>query len=93
MVAMAARRSELDRADERPIDPAHPRAVYVQLKSLLLEEILSGTYGADGQLPTEHELCAVHGISLSPVHRARASAFVLLNRHYVRGLFAGATKG
>ena len=33
--AMAARRSELDRADKRPIDPSHPLAVYMQLKSLL----------------------------------------------------------
>jgi Bacterial regulatory proteins, gntR family len=135
MVAMAARRSELDRADGRPIDPAHPLAVCVQLKSLLLEEILSGSYGADGQLPTEHELCAVHGISRTPVHRALLALALLgrdrqpltiglvnlssphlalenivaagsimailppmllfagLNRYYVRGLFAGATKG
>ena len=61
MVPMAmgdARRSGPNSADKRPIDPSHPLAVYVQLKSMLLEEILSGSY-----------------------------------RYYVRGLFAGATKG
>ena len=54
-----------------------------QLKTILLEEIIAGRYEVDEQLPTGHALCAQHGISRVPV----------LNRYYVRGLFAGATKG
>jgi DNA-binding GntR family transcriptional regulator len=51
------------------IDPDQPLPIYVQLKTLLLEEILGGRYGHGGQLPTEHELCAQYGISRTPVHR------------------------
>jgi multiple sugar transport system substrate-binding protein len=54
------------------IDPDQPLPIYVQLKTLLLEEILSGVYGSDGQLPTEHQLCARYNISRTPVHRALA---------------------
>ena len=39
------------------IDPKQPIPLYFQLKTVLLEEILQGAYGRDGQLPTEHELC------------------------------------
>ena len=39
------------------IDPQQPIPLYFQLKTLLLEEILSGRYGPDNRLPTEHELC------------------------------------
>ena len=45
------------------IDPTQPIPIYFQLKTLLLEEILKGRYGADGRLPTEHELCERFGIS------------------------------
>ena len=39
------------------IDPRLPIPLYFQLKTLLLEEILSGRYGCEQRLPTEHELC------------------------------------
>ena len=52
------------------IDPNQPIPIYFQLKTLLLEEILKGRYGADGRLPTEHELCHRFGISRTPVSRA-----------------------
>ena len=52
------------------IDPQQPIPIYYQLKTLLLEEILSGRYGVDARLPTEHELCARYGISRTPVSRA-----------------------
>ena len=63
--------------------------MYVQLRSLLLEEILSGSYGGDGQLPTEHELCALHGISRTPVHRALAELAEegVILRHRRRGSY------
>ena len=50
--------------DSRPIPP------YFQLKTLLLDAILSGEYAAGDRLPTEHELCARYGISRTPVSRA-----------------------
>ena len=52
------------------IDPSRPIPIYFQLKTLLLEDILSGRYGPDTRLPTEHELCATYGISRTPVTRA-----------------------
>ena len=52
------------------LDPKQPIPIYFQLKTLLLEEILKGRYGADGRLPTEHELCERFGISRTPVSRA-----------------------
>jgi DNA-binding GntR family transcriptional regulator len=45
------------------IDSKLPIPVYLQLKTLLLEEILDDRYGLDGRLPTDHELCARHRIS------------------------------
>lgn len=47
-----------------------PIPVYYQLKTLLSEEILSGVYGTDGRLPTEHELCERFGLSRTPVTHA-----------------------
>jgi multiple sugar transport system substrate-binding protein len=71
------------------IDPAQPIPIYFQLKTLLLEEILGGRYGADARLPTEHELCDLYGISRTPVTRALtelADEGVIL-RHRRRGTF------
>ena len=45
------------------LDAQQPIPIYFQLKTLLLEEILQGRYGADGRLPTEHELCERFRIS------------------------------
>ena len=52
------------------INPTQPIPIYYQLKTLLLEEILSGRYGPEARLPTEHELCKQHAISRTPVSRA-----------------------
>ncbi len=71
------------------VDPTQPIPIYFQLKTLLLEEILEGRYGADGRLPTEHELCERFGISRTPVSRALselADEGVIL-RHRRRGTF------
>ncbi len=63
-----------DRADGRlnaaALDPDRPIPLYVQLKTLLREAIISGLYGPADRLPTEHELCAQLGISRTPVNRA-----------------------
>jgi multiple sugar transport system substrate-binding protein len=56
--------------EQRRLDPDQPIPIYFQLKTLLLEDILSGRYGPDDRLPTEHELCARYGISRTPVNRA-----------------------
>ena len=71
------------------IDPDQPLPIYVQLKTLLLEEILGGRYGPGDQLPTEHELCAQYGISRTPVHRALAELAEdgAILRHRRRGTF------
>ena len=72
------------------IDPRQPIPLYFQLKTLLLEEILSGHYGgADDRLPTEHELCDRYKLSRTPVSRALselADEGVIL-RHRRRGSF------
>jgi ABC-type glycerol-3-phosphate transport system substrate-binding protein/DNA-binding transcriptional regulator YhcF (GntR family) len=71
------------------IDPHQPIPLYFQLKTLLLEEILGGIYGRDGQLPTEHQFCDRYGISRTPVSRALselAEEGVIL-RHRRRGTF------
>ena len=88
MIVMAARSTSADPQD-RPIDPRRPIAVYLQLKTLLLEEILSGQYGTDQRLPTEHALCSQHAISRTPVHRALAelAAEGVILRHRRRGSF------
>jgi multiple sugar transport system substrate-binding protein len=72
------------------IDPRQPIPLYFQLKTLLLEEILSGHYGGvDDRLPTEHELCERYKLSRTPVSRALselADEGVIL-RHRRRGSF------
>lgn len=74
---------------ERAIDPSQPLPVYVQLKTLLIEDIIRGRYSPGEQLPTEHELCALYGISRTPVHRALAELAMegALLRHRRRGTF------
>ncbi|MGI5133751.1 MULTISPECIES: extracellular solute-binding protein [unclassified Streptomyces] len=52
------------------IDPTQPLPVYVQLKNLLIQEIVGGRYGPGDRLPTEQELCAMYRISRTPVNRA-----------------------
>jgi multiple sugar transport system substrate-binding protein len=71
------------------IDPAQPIPIYFQLKTLLLEEILSGRYGPGERLPTEHELCARYGISRTPVNRALSELMAegVILRHRRRGTF------
>jgi multiple sugar transport system substrate-binding protein len=71
------------------INPSQPLPVYVQLKTLLLEDIIGGRYAAGEQLPTEHELCARYGISRTPVHRALAELAEegAIFRHRRRGTF------
>jgi multiple sugar transport system substrate-binding protein len=71
------------------IDPSQPIPIYFQLKTLLLEDILGGRYESSTRLPTEHELCAIHGISRTPVTRALselADEGIIL-RHRKRGSF------
>lgn len=71
------------------IEAGAPTPVYYQLKSRLLEEILTGRYGDSGQLPTEHQLCAHFGVSRTPVTRALselADEGVVI-RHRRRGTF------
>ncbi len=74
---------------KRAIDPSQPLPVYAQLKTLLREDIIGGRYAPGEQLPTEHELCALYGISRTPVHRALAELATegAILRHRRRGTF------
>lgn len=71
------------------VDPSRPIPVYEQVKSHIIQLILSGRYGTDGQLPTESELCQSYGLSRTPVHRALAALASegVVVRHRRRGTF------
>ena len=70
------------------IDPARPVPIYLQLKTLLVDAILERRF-PDDRLPTEHELCEMHGISRTPVNRALSelAAEGMILRHRRRGSF------
>ncbi len=71
------------------IDRNQPIPLYFQLKTHLLEEILSGAFDPEDRLPTEHELCERFGVSRTPVTRALtelADEGVII-RHRRRGSF------
>jgi multiple sugar transport system substrate-binding protein len=71
------------------IDRSQPIPLYFQLKTHLLEEILSGSFGPEGRLPTEHEMCELFGLSRTPVTRALSelAAEGVIIRHRRRGSF------
>src|ERR687895_125006 len=71
------------------IDSSQPIPLYFQVKRLLLEAILRGDYAPDERLPTEHELCALYGISRTPVTRALSELAEegVIVRHRRRGTF------
>ncbi len=52
------------------INRQSPIPIYHQLKTLIQDQIESGTWQPGDQIPTEHELCQLHSISRSPVRRA-----------------------
>jgi len=47
-----------------------PQPHYVQIKDTLRERILNGTYAPHSQMPSEHELCALFGVSRITVRQA-----------------------
>jgi ABC-type glycerol-3-phosphate transport system substrate-binding protein len=71
------------------IDARHPIPLYFQVKRLLLEALVRGDYRAGERLPTEHELCALYGISRTPVTRALSELAEegVIVRHRRRGTF------
>lgn len=76
-------------AEPTAVDPSQPTPVYAQLKTHLIQSILNGSFGPDGQLPTEFEICRDYGLSRTPVHRALselASEGVII-RYRRRGTF------
>jgi multiple sugar transport system substrate-binding protein len=71
------------------MEPAPPLPAYYRLKRRLLGDIEAGHYGTGGRLPTEHELCAVYGLSRTPVARALSELATegVVVRHRRRGTF------
>ena len=47
-----------------------PQPLYVQIKDTLRAQILDGTYAPHSQMPSEHELCALFGVSRITVRQA-----------------------
>ncbi|TDG05899.1 GntR family transcriptional regulator [Paraburkholderia guartelaensis] len=47
-----------------------PQPLYVQIKDTLRERILNGTYAPHSQMPSEHELCTLFGVSRITVRQA-----------------------
>jgi DNA-binding GntR family transcriptional regulator len=52
------------------VPPKAGRPRYVEIADLLLAEIADGRHGVGALLPTEHELCAAHGVSRATVREA-----------------------
>ncbi|MDF2733210.1 MAG: family 1 extracellular solute-binding protein, partial [Desertimonas sp.] len=71
------------------INPALPIPIYQQLRTALIDDILERRYTAGERLPTEKQLCEVHGLSRTPVHRALSelAAEGVIVRHRRRGSF------
>lgn len=47
-----------------------PQPLYAQIKDTLRDRILNGTYAPHSQMPSEHELCALFGVSRITVRQA-----------------------
>lgn len=67
----------------------HPTPLYHQLKSLILEEIESGRWKPDAQLPTEDQLSARFGVSKITVRQALRELVSMgrIRREQGRGTF------
>ncbi|MEX3956697.1 GntR family transcriptional regulator [Trinickia sp. EG282A] len=50
--------------------PLVPQPLYVQIKDALRARILDGTYPSHSRMPSEHELCAMYGVSRITVRQA-----------------------
>ena len=50
--------------------PLSPQPLYEQIKDTLRGRILDGTYAPHSQMPSEHELCALFGVSRITVRQA-----------------------
>lgn len=71
------------------IDPGQPVPIYQQIRTMVIDDILERRYAPTERLPTEHELCELHGISRTPVNRALSelAAEGVIVRHRRRGSF------
>ena len=71
------------------IDRTTPVPLYFQLAQHLRSEIASGAIASGGKLPSEHELCAEHGVSRSVVRQALQSLALdgLIETERGRGAF------
>jgi len=53
-----------------PLAPVASVPLYAQIKDALRVQILDGTYAPHSQMPSEHELCAMYGVSRITVRQA-----------------------
>src|SRR5262245_3038872 len=75
------------------LDRESPVPVTHQLEALIRDQIARGELRPGDRLPTEHELCALLGISRTPIRRALGELTTrgLLVRYPGRGTFVTAT--
>lgn len=76
------------------LDGRSPVPLYYQLKEILRQEIESGTWQPDQQIPTEADLCRQYGVSRATVRQALAVLVSegVLYRRQGRGTFVSPAK-
>jgi len=62
----------MGREARRVVDHADPTALYVQLADILREQIAAGDYRKGDLLPSEKELCDLHGLAHGTVRKSLA---------------------
>jgi GntR family transcriptional regulator len=80
--------------DGKSIDRNTPLPYYFQVKELLVEEVESGRWQPDQQIPSESELCEHFGVSRTVVRQALNNLVQdgFLYRHKGRGTFVAKPK-
>src|SRR4051794_29860693 len=78
----------------RQIDRQSPMPYYAQVKDILKDAIRSGDWGANAQLPSEAELCAMFDVSRTVIRQALQDLMHegIISRRKGKGSFVAAQK-